>query len=148
MGRTVSRTGSWSMGTGNGERIVVVGAGMAGLVAARLLKDSGFAVSVLEARGRIGGRTWTDDRVGAPVDLGGSWVHGVDGYPLTLWCEKLGIDLVESQGERLLIDKRATSPTREGQRRRAVMGRVAFKAAIEWAGWKSKALTRVRGPRS
>lgn len=148
MGRTVSRTGSWSMGTGNGERIVVVGAGMAGLVAARLLHDSGFTVTVVEARGRIGGRTWTDDRVGAPVDLGGSWVHGVDGNPLTLWCEKLGIDLVESQGERLLIDKRATSPTREGQRRRAVMGRVAFKAAIEWAGWKSKALTRVRGPRS
>ncbi len=69
MGRTVSRTGSWSMGAGNGERIVVVGAGMAGLVAARLLHDSGFIVTVLEARQRIGGRTWTDDRVGAPVDL-------------------------------------------------------------------------------
>ncbi len=55
---------------------------MAGLVAARLLHDSGFVVTVLEARGRIGGRTWTDDRVGAPVDLGGSWVHGVDGNPL------------------------------------------------------------------
>jgi len=136
------------MGAGRDERVVVVGAGMAGLVAARLLRDSGFAVTVLEARARAGGRVWTDDRLGAPVDLGGSWVHGVDGNPLTLWCGKLGVDLIESQGERLLIDRRATAPTREGQRRRAVLGRLAFKAAIEWASWKSKAMAGVRGPRS
>jgi polyamine oxidase len=141
-------TGSWSMGPGRAERVVVVGAGMAGLVAARLLQDSGFAVTVLEARTRNGGRVWTDDRLGASLDLGGSWIHGVEGNPLTLWCEKLGIDLVESQGERLLIDKRATAPTREGQRRRAFLGRAAFKAAIEWASWKSKAMARSWGPRS
>jgi polyamine oxidase len=141
-------TGSWSMGAGKPERVVVVGAGMAGLVAARLLHDSGFTVTVLEARDRAGGRVWTDDRLGAPVDLGGSWVHGVEGNPLALWCGKLGVDLVEGKGDRLLIDKRATAPTRESQRRRAVMGRAAFKAAIEWASWKSKAMARVRGPRS
>lgn len=141
-------TGSWSMGAGRSERVVVVGAGMAGLVAARLLRDSGFVVTVLEARDRTGGRVWTDDRLGAPLDLGGSWIHGVEGNPLTLWCEKLGIDLVESQGERLLIDKRATAPTREGQRRRAILGRAAFKTAIEWASWKSKAMARSWGPRS
>ncbi len=141
-------TGSWSMGSGKAERVIVVGAGMAGLVAARLLHDSGFAVTVLEARDRLGGRTWTDDSLGAPLDLGGSWVHGVDGNPLTLWCGKLGIPLIESQGDRLLIDPRATSPTREGQRRRAVLGRAAFKTAIEWASWKSKAMTRAWGPRS
>src|SRR6266542_1130766 len=121
-------TGSWSMGTAKGERVVVVGAGMAGLVAARLLHDSGFAVTVLEARKRIGGRTWTDESLGAPL--------------------KLGVGLVESQGDRLLIDDRATAPTREGQRRRAIAGRMAFKAAIEWASWRSKAMARVRGPRS
>ena len=128
--------------------VIVVGAGMAGLVAARLLHDSGFVVTVLEARKRIGGRTWTDDSLGVPLDLGGSWIHGVDGNPLALWCDKLGVSLVESQGDRLLIDDRATAPTREGQRRRAVMGRMAFKAAIEWASWRSKAMTRVWGPRS
>src|SRR5262245_19545081 len=141
-------TGSWSMGEGRPERVIVVGAGVAGLVAARLLHDSGFDVTVLEARERLGGRVWTDARIGAPVDLGGSWVHGVDGNPLTLWCEKLGVELIENQGDRLLIDERATAPTREGQRRRAMMGRAAFKAAIEWASWKSKAMTAVRGPRS
>ena len=141
-------TGSWSMGQGRAERIIVIGAGMAGLVAARLLHDSGFVVTVLEARDRNGGRVWTDDRLGAPLDLGGSWIHGVEGNPLTLWCANLGIDLVESQGERLLIDKRATAPTREGQRRRAILGRAAFKTAIEWASWKSKAMARSWGPRS
>ena len=141
-------TGPWTMGAGKPERVIVVGAGMAGLVAARLLHDSGFAVTVLEARDRLGGRTWTDDSLGAPLDLGGSWVHGVEGNPLTLWCDKLGVALVESQGDRLLIDERATAPTREGQRRRAILGRAAFKTAIEWASWKSKAMTRSWGPRS
>ena len=141
-------TASWSMGAGTPERVLVIGAGMAGLVAARLLHDSGFKVTVLEARDRLGGRTWTDDRIGAPVDLGGSWVHGVDGNPLTLWCEKLGVELVENQGDRLLIDPRATARTRDGQRKRAVLGRAAFKTAIEWATWKSKAMTASRGPRS
>ncbi len=140
-------TGNWSMGSGRPEKVpekvIVVGAGMAGLVTARLLHDSGFQVTVLEARDRTGGRVWTDSRIGAPVDLGGSWVHGVEGNPLALWCSKLDIPLIESQGERLLIDKRATAPTREGQRRRAIRGRLAFKAAIEWATWKSKAMTRV-----
>lgn len=141
-------TGSWSMGEGKPERVVVVGAGMAGLVAARLLHDSGFKVTVLEARERIGGRVWTDNRLGAPLDLGGSWVHGVEGNPLTLWCEKLGIDLIENQGERLLIDPRATAPTRERQRRRAYLGRAAFHTAMGWASWKSKAMTASWGPRS
>jgi polyamine oxidase len=141
-------TASWSMGQGKPERVLVIGAGMAGLVAARLLHDSGFRVTVLEARDRLGGRTWTDRRIGAPVDLGGSWVHGVDGNPLTLWCEKLGIELVENQGDRMLIDPRATAKTRDGQRKRAVLGRAAFRTAMEWASWKSKALTSSRGPRS
>ena len=91
-------TGSWSMGAGKAERVIVVGAGMAGLVAARLLHDSGFAVTVLEARDRLGGRTWTDDSLGAPLDLGGSWVHGVEGNPLALWCDKLGVALIEFAG--------------------------------------------------
>jgi polyamine oxidase len=121
---------------------------MAGLVAARLLHDSGFAVTVLEARVRLGGRVWTDSSLGAPLDLGGSWVHGLERNPLTLWCEKLGVELVESQGDRLLIDERATAPTREGQRQRVRLGRAAFNASMEWASWKSKAMARVKGPRS
>ncbi len=141
-------TGSWSMGEGAAERVLVIGAGMAGLVAARLLHDSGFKVTVLEARERIGGRVWTDDRVGAPVDLGGSWVHGVEGNPLALWAGKLGVRLISSEADRLLIDERASAPTRTAQRRKAFMGAAAFNTAIAFASWKSKFLTNVRGPRS
>lgn len=141
-------TGSWSMGSGKVERVIVLGAGMAGLVAARLLHDSGFSVTVLEARDRIGGRTWTDDRVGAPVDLGGSWVHGVVGNPLALWCDKLGVQLISSEADRLIIDERASARTRTTQRRKAFMGVAAFNTAIAFASWKSKFLTNVRGPRS
>ena len=141
-------TPSWSMGAAKPERVLVIGAGMAGLVAARLLHDSGFKVTVLEARDRIGGRVWTDARVGAPVDLGGSWVHGTEGNPLTLWCDRLGVRLISSEADRLLIDPRATAPNRLAQRRKAFMGAAAFHTAIAFASWKSKFLTNVRGPRS
>jgi polyamine oxidase len=141
-------TGSWSMGAGKAERVIVIGAGMAGLVAARLLHDSGFNVTVLEARDRIGGRVWTDSRVGAPVDLGGSWVHGVEGNPLALWAGKLGVRLISSESDRLLIDERASAPTRLAQRNKSFLGAAAFDTAIAFAGWKSKFLTNVRGPRS
>lgn len=141
-------TGSWSMGAGKAERVVVIGAGMAGLVTARLLHDSGFAITVLEARDRVGGRVWTDSRVGAPVDLGGSWVHGVEGNPLALWAGKLGVRLISSESDRLLIDNRASASTRVAQRSKSFLGAAAFETAIAFAGWKSKFLTNVRGPRS
>jgi len=63
---------------------LVIGAGIAGLAAARSLADAGRTVTVLEARNRIGGRIQTS-RIwrGIPVDLGASWIHGVVGNPLT-----------------------------------------------------------------
>jgi polyamine oxidase len=63
-------------------QVVVVGAGMAGLAAARQLTDAGVDVTVLEARDRIGGRMWTDSSLGMPIDLGAAWIHGTKGNPL------------------------------------------------------------------
>jgi monoamine oxidase len=54
--------------------VVVVGAGFAGLTAARNLTDSGRSVLVLEARSRVGGRTCTEEHLGTWIDLGGQWI--------------------------------------------------------------------------
>lgn len=58
--------------------VVVIGAGFAGLTAARSLADSlpaGSKVLLLEARDRVGGRTYTAPLSGLPVDLGAEWLH-------------------------------------------------------------------------
>ena len=76
-------------------RVAIVGAGVAGLAAATALRDMGLRdVVVLEARDRIGGRIWTD-RFGhdVPVDLGASWIHGVQGNPITAIAAENGIDI-------------------------------------------------------
>jgi hypothetical protein len=49
--------------------------GMAGIRAARLLVDSGASVTILEGRDRIGGRLFSDRRLGFANDLGASWVR-------------------------------------------------------------------------
>jgi monoamine oxidase len=64
--------------------VVVIGAGFAGLVAARELGRAGLEVLVLEARDRVGGRTWTDRRLGHDLELGGTWVHWVQPHT---WAE-------------------------------------------------------------
>ena len=57
--------------------VIVVGAGVSGLAAARRLQDAGVKVLVLEGRNRLGGRVWTDRTwADAPLDLGASWIHG------------------------------------------------------------------------
>lgn len=58
--------------------IAIVGAGVAGLAAARALVDAGEDVTVLEARDRVGGRLHTvrDDRAAHPVELGAEFLHG------------------------------------------------------------------------
>ena len=72
-------------------RVVVVGAGIAGLTAANALAHHGVGVVVLEARDRLGGRLHTIDLGGQPVDLGGSWIHEPVGNPLTAFADLAGI---------------------------------------------------------
>ena len=62
----------------------VVGAGTAGLVAARELTRAGFTARVLEARARVGGRAWTDtETFGVPIDRGCAWLHNAPDNPWT-----------------------------------------------------------------
>lgn len=73
-----------SVSAANPPSILVIGAGMAGLAAARALSDQGLKVTLLEGRQRIGGRihtsrVWPD----YPMDLGASWIHGQKQNPIT-----------------------------------------------------------------
>ena len=54
---------------------IVVGGGFAGVTAAREIALRGRSVLLLEARDRLGGRTWSADWDGIPIEYGGAWVH-------------------------------------------------------------------------
>jgi monoamine oxidase len=94
----------------DGGSVVVVGAGVAGIVVADRLRRAGHDVRVLEARRRIGGRvhTWRG-WPGSPLDLGASWIHGyAAGNPLTPIAHRAGARLVPSSYDngRVHIDPR------------------------------------------
>ncbi len=89
------------MGKPRRSDVLVIGAGMAGLGAARRLHDAGVAVTVIEARHRIGGRThtshlWPD----LAVDMGASWIHGTKGNPLTKLAKELGLKVTPTTYDR------------------------------------------------
>ncbi|GAA5855725.1 hypothetical protein JCM8547_001659 [Rhodosporidiobolus lusitaniae] len=71
--------------------VIVVGAGYAALTAARDSALSGLSVLLLEARDRIGGRTWTSNVNGNLFEMGGTWIHHQQGF---VWRElvRYGID--------------------------------------------------------
>lgn len=71
--------------------IVIVGAGFAGLTAARELTRSGRSVTVLEARNRVGGRTWTDTVDGVELEIGGQWISP-DQFRIRELLDAFGID--------------------------------------------------------
>ncbi|KAI3448254.1 hypothetical protein Pfo_004919 [Paulownia fortunei] len=79
--------------------VIVIGAGLSGLVAARQLIFLGFKVVVLEGRARPGGRVRTkkmsgsDDSVVGAADLGGSVLTGINGNPLGVLARQLGFPL-------------------------------------------------------
>jgi lysine-specific histone demethylase 1 len=75
------------------ERIVVVGAGIAGLIAAQKLQNFGFEVMILEARDRVGGRIATFRKNNYLADLGAMVVTGIWGNPITIIAKQLNLEL-------------------------------------------------------
>ena len=75
--------------------VVVIGGGFAGVTAARELRWRGYRVLILEGRDRLGGRTWTSEFAGQPVEMGGTWVHWFQPH---VWAEitRYGLQITES----------------------------------------------------
>lgn len=88
--------------------IVVIGAGAAGIAAARRIAGAGRKVLVLEAGDRIGGRCFTDTAsFGVAVDRGGRWIYNADSQPLARLARGAGLELVAgSQGQKIRIGRR------------------------------------------
>lgn len=81
--------------------VLVIGGGMAGLAAARDLHDAGADVLLIEARNRLGGRVYSSEMAGVPLDLGASWIHGVRGNPLSELVERFAVEVVPTDYESL-----------------------------------------------
>jgi monoamine oxidase len=76
--------------------VAVVGAGAAGIGAARRLRDAGVEALMIEARDRLGGRAWTVEAAGYPLDLGCGWLHSGDRNPWTAIAREQGRAIDES----------------------------------------------------
>src|SRR5579872_4515142 len=63
-------------------KILIIGAGIAGLAAAQDLIHNGFDVTILEARSRLGGRIYPDNSLGLTIGRGATWIHGIVGNPI------------------------------------------------------------------
>jgi len=76
--------------------VAIVGAGAAGLSAARTLIAAGKSVVILEAMSRIGGRAFTESEIlGVPFDWGCAWIHSADRNPFFPLAKQWGLNLAE-----------------------------------------------------
>lgn len=82
--------------------VIVIGGGLAGLAAAERLVEAGATVTLLEARGRLGGRVYTEHPVapGSALDLGAEWLRGEGEFHDLL--AGAGAHLVEAEGRQLV----------------------------------------------
>jgi len=96
--------------------VVVIGAGAAGIAAARTLTQRGLSVTVVEAADRIGGRVYTDTSIfGEPFDVGAHWMHVRRLNPFVDYGLENGFDVYKSSDEEKLFvgDRVATEQEAE-----------------------------------
>jgi monoamine oxidase len=109
--------------------VVIIGAGAAGIAAARRLAAAGRRAVVLEAAASPGGRCITEARIfGLPYDLGAHWLHAPDINPLAKLAPRTGLDVYPAPpGQKLRIGRRNA---REGEMEDFLGGLVRAQRAI------------------
>jgi monoamine oxidase len=102
--------------------VVVVGAGISGLTAARELQNAGLTVEVLEARNRVGGKVFTSNLVGRPVDLGAHWLDARHVRVQAMAAEfGLSLERQSTEGRHVIVT---------GDRRRHFTGEVPMRPFV------------------
>ena len=99
---------AWTAPLSREADIVVIGAGAAGIAAARRIMAANRKVIVLEATGQIGGRCLTDSTTfDVPFDRGARWIHNPDTNPMIKLARGAGLDVVPAPlGQKIRIGRR------------------------------------------
>jgi len=93
--------------------VVIIGAGIAGLAAARDLSNLGYEVLVLESRDRIGGRIFTDWSLEAPFEWGAGWIHGPNGNPISALAKTAKVKTYATDDDSLLVLDKTGTPVKD-----------------------------------
>ncbi|TVY68868.1 Putrescine oxidase [Lachnellula suecica] len=93
--------------------VIVVGAGLSGLQAAHDIQQAGFSCIVLEARDRVGGKTWSVPLANGNgfVDIGAAWTNDTNQTHMYSLVQKFGIELVQqnTEGDCVFLDEDGTT---------------------------------------
>lgn len=99
----------------NKKSVIVVGAGISGLAAAKKLHENGFKVTVYEANNKIGGRLSTNRSIsGIAFDEGASWIHGVEGNPITSLAKQAGMTTSFTDDTNIIVYDIGSKPIDSG----------------------------------
>ena len=85
------------------KKIVIVGAGISGLSAAKYFKSQGINTIVLEAQEKVGGRIRTNRSIGIEFDEGASWIHGPKGNPITELASLSGANTILTDDNNIYV---------------------------------------------
>lgn len=91
------------------KKIIIIGAGIAGLAACTKLNEHGFNTKILEAKNHAGGRIDTDFQLGVAISRGAGWIHGATNNPITQFAKHLNMKMMSSDPAQFVMYDKAGS---------------------------------------